>query len=228
MIKRFLSFTINPTYFIRDECNNIFCHIKRVLSGILLYFLIIIATTPLFVALKNFNLMPEHINSVRDENLSIVFLFLIPFIEEVAFRLPLRYTRFNLSLSFSFICFIIFRIFLNIPKNISIILIVPIFVILCFIVLRNNLVEERIEEFWKKNFKWFFYFSAIFFGLLHITNYVNLNYIYYILTPIITMNHILMGFVLGYYRVNFKYGFFYSIVIHLIINTPFYILKVSF
>lgn len=227
MLRRFISFIINPTCSYIVGCDNILWHINRIFSGVLLYFIIIIATTPLFMLLKNFNLMPDHINSVRDENLSFALLILIPIIEEIAFRLPMRYSKFNIPLSLSFLCFFIFRIFFHLSKPISNLLLIIFFSVLYYVLLRSDQLAKRIENFWIKNFKGIFYFLTMSFGLLHITNYVNLTYVHYMLVPIITINHILMGFVLGYFRIKFKYGIFYSIAIHLIINTPFYIVKVG-
>jgi len=61
-----------------------------------------------------------------------------------------------------------------------------------------------------------FYFSAMIFGLSHLFNYSDIYWWMFIASPLITLPYIVMGFFLGYIRMN--YGFIYSILFHATVN----------
>lgn len=104
----------------------------------------------------------------------------VPFIEELLFRLPLKYER---NLVFHFFDF---------------------------------LTKQRAKTFWNKHFKIFFYFSAILFALVHLSNFSNTNTLFYILAPLIILPQFIGGLTLGYIRL--KLGFFWAILQHGLYN----------
>jgi len=69
------------------------------------------------------------------------------------------------------------------------------------------------------NFKYFFYVTAIVFGLLHSTNFTGNIYIIMAFSPILGGPQIVTGAILGYIRM--KNGLVYSILFHILFNSVF-------
>lgn len=115
----------------------------------------------------------------------ILGVFLIPFVEEIIFRLPLQYKRNYL-----------FRFFDLLTKN------------------------RFFERFLNSNYKFFFYFFVISFGLLHATNYENkINLSFILISFFITISQVSGGLVMGYLRL--KFGFIWGYIYHVIWNFVF-------
>lgn len=75
--------------------------------------------------------------------------------------------------------------------------------------------EKIFKKFWLSNYRFFFYASAIVFGLVHITNYENKFTAFFLaLSPFIILSQLASGFVLGYLRVRlgFLWGFMYHAI----------------
>ena len=72
----------------------------------------------------------------------------------------------------------------------------------------NFLDKTCLKTFYIKYFKYIFWYSAILFGLLHMFNYQGNYLIILSLSPILCFPQIVMGFILGYIRMN--YGFVYG------------------
>lgn len=64
---------------------------------------------------------------------------------------------------------------------------------------------------WNKYFPWIVYTMVITFGLVHLTNYLNSNNWFYILSPIIISSQLFGGLILSFVRVrlNFYYGYLF-------------------
>ncbi|WP_333851833.1 CPBP family intramembrane glutamic endopeptidase [Epilithonimonas sp.] len=119
--------------------------------------------------------------------LEIILLgvFIIPFIEEIFFRLPLKYKRNYL-----------FKFFDLFTKN------------------------KFFEHFWNSNYRFFFYFFVITFGLLHASNYENkITATFLIVSFFITLSQLSGGLVMGYLRL--KFGFIWGYIYHIIWNFVF-------
>lgn len=110
---------------------------------------------------------------------------LIPFIEEIIFRLFLRFKR---------------NYFLQIITSVS------------------PKTKTPILNFWNNKFGFVFYFSAIIFALIHITNYNSNSTIIYII-PILVLPQFIIGLFIGYLRV--RYNFMLGYLFHAIHNAIF-------
>ena len=98
------------------------------------------------------------------------FVLLVPFIEEVIFRLGLR---------------------------------------------RKYLIEAIFDEkAWHRWFPFFVYSSTIIFGLVHISNYANTQWIFFAVAPFIVLTQLVGGFIMTYLRVRFNFwmGYLYHAV----------------
>jgi hypothetical protein len=81
--------------------------------------------------------------------------------------------------------------------------------ICCFAIFTEKPFLKKLHRFFTKKFSYFFYLSAIIFGLAHLYA-LNIEHFYeYFLFPI---DYIIAGVLLGYIRV--KYGFWWGLFIH--------------
>lgn len=126
-----------------------------------------------------------------------VLTIVIPIIEELIFRLYLRYKN-NYLLRF------FISLFYVAGKN------------------KKEHIEKRIKKIWYKKYVYIFYLSAIMFGFVHIFNFdSNKNLL--LLLPIITAPQIFVGIFAGYLRVRFSliWGYFLHAIHNLIFILPF-------
>jgi hypothetical protein len=70
----------------------------------------------------------------------------------------------------------------------------------------------------KAKYSYFFYFVAIVFALVHVTNFSPFNNKVLLFYPLFTLPQFLMGLFIGYTRM--EYGFFYGVALHSLINLP--------
>lgn len=80
---------------------------------------------------------------------------------------------------------------------------------------RKYLIEAIFDEkAWHRWFPFFVYSSTIIFGLVHISNYANTQWIFFALAPFIILTQLVGGFIMAYLRVRFNFwlGFLYHAV----------------
>src|SRR5690606_6414485 len=79
--------------------------------------------------------------------------------------------------------------------------------------LRRKYVLKSIfsEQEWQRWFPFFVYSSTIVFGLVHITNYANTEWIFFALVPFIILTQLTGGFIIAYLRIRFNFwlGYMY-------------------
>jgi membrane protease YdiL (CAAX protease family) len=130
---------------------------------------------------------------VAEESTLYIFIsavVLAPLIEEIMFRLFLRYRR-------------------NYPM-----------LILLYLIKKSGAygkgnIHILIYRWWRKRFKYIFYASALLFGAIHMSNYDNGDTLF-LLFPLFTFPQIVMGLFLGYIRL--KQGFIWSVLLHALHN----------
>lgn len=159
--------------------------------------------------------IPEKLLLSYDEKFFLYHLLLVPFIEEIAFRLYLIPKRWNILLSSVFVIWSLYPLVIAVPES-------PLeyTVIHCLISLTVGLLAflffDKVLP--KIKYSYIFYFSALFFGSLHFSSffYDNANFfsILYVLLYIIMMT--VGGILFGYIRVSI--GFVYSIFFHFLLN----------
>ncbi|MCK4358236.1 MAG: CPBP family intramembrane metalloprotease [Candidatus Cloacimonetes bacterium] len=149
-------------------------------------------------------------------------LIIGPLLEELVFRLSLKFNRLNLSISCGAITYFFSSPCLFNNKDVEIginniyrlLLGFTVFIVFYYLIL-NNSIERKLSNFWDRNFKYIFYFSVLSFGMIHITNYeLSLNHLLFI--PIITLPRIILGIIFGFIRTKFGIG--WSIVLHVFYN----------
>lgn len=197
----------------------------------------------LFVIFKLFlvllvNSILSLVNYIPSENLSlnkvnelsiikqiIVISIIAPIIEELTYRLSLKYSKLNISITFSMIIYIIAYPFLKELNSelllISIgLLIIAISFFFLFLLLENKQkINNHLFYFFKNNKIFIFYFSAILFSYRHIHNYefTYENIFFYI----IILPHMLASIFYSYLRL--KKGIIASILFHSLNNSLYFL-----
>ena len=72
------------------------------------------------------------------------------------------------------------------------------------------------QKLWDKIFPFLVYASSVIFGFLHLSNYTNDGFSFYIFSPIIIASQLIGGLVTAFIRV--KYNFFYGMLYHALWN----------
>ena len=132
----------------------------------------------------------------------IIFLgvLFIPFIEEIIFRLHLRFRNFYIAK------IIIYLIYVTGIKE-------------------REKIQNSAENIWQNRYGIIFYFTAILFGLVHLTNYdYSINIL--IFFPVLILPQFTVGLLSGYLRVRF--GFIWGFFLHALHNAIFLLIPLIF
>lgn len=132
--------------------------------------------------------------------LIFILVILIPFFEELIFRLYLRY-KYNYLLRF-----LVFTTSIGGKVN-------------------HEKVENWVNRVWARRYKIVYYFSAILFGFVHIANY-NATTMILIFSPIIVAPQFVAGLLLGYLRV--RHGLISGFLLHAMHNAIFLCIPLLF
>jgi hypothetical protein len=170
------------------------------------------------IPLRYFNLYPS-LNEFKFTSVNILKITIIsPVIEELIFRLPLRISKINLAVSFSLIIFLVlykwclFNIYLSLSCS-------AILFFSLYLYFRKGInLFHKLSFFLTHHFWQFFYFMALLFGILHLTNY-RVDFRYFYLFPFFAINYIISGFFWGYLRVRYTYGIYLCIASHIFVNS---------
>lgn len=218
MLRHFFYFLSNPKLNEKAVSLSIFEAVKTIVKFILIYYMFVILSMLLvFPILKLLNLVPERSLTISQIPLSFKLIVFVPFYEEVIFRLPLRFSKQNLFLSLSALMFLLFYHTFN---TISLICISAVVALIPFFRLIPENFFLEMERICQRYFPFLFYGIALLFGIVHLSNFVNLKIEHYLAFPLLVFNQIVMGLLFGYVRVNYRNGFIYSVLLHLLINLP--------
>jgi hypothetical protein len=214
--KDFIAFLINPNLEKEIEIKSITSFLKLVWLSFLYIFVIgIIFTLLISIPLKHFNLLPPQKQINLDSSNILKISLLVPIIEELVFRLPLRVSKISIAFFLSATLFMfLFKLNFYIALAISI----SIFLSLILSIKKDSQILIKTDIFFAKYFYGLFYFQALVFGLLHLTNY-NLDYKYFYLFPCFILIYIFTGCLLGYVRVRYTSGIYVCIATHIVLNS---------
>jgi len=139
----------------------------------------------------------------QDVSLTLIFVIgvvVIPFVEELVFRL---YLRFNTNYIVKFILAISFLFGKQFGLN----------------------FKEKVFKFWHTKYQYIFYASALIFGLVHLSNYY-FSWWIVLIFPILIAPQFFVGLMIGYLRV--KYNLLTGFFLHAIHNLIFLIFPLLF
>jgi len=172
---------------------------------------------------------PENVQSQRMANrfspliLLLVGGFLLPLVEEIAFRLSLVFKPIYLALSSSALFYYVLTkavfntkisafdetFLLRVGVSLG-------FGVLVFMVVNRASIREHLEKLWADNFRYIYYLTCIVFAWMHISKY-ELIWLNILLLPILTLPQLMSAVIYGYTRVLF--GFQYPLLVHITMNT---------
>ncbi len=148
---------------------------------------------------------------------------ILPFFEEVLFRLSLVFKPIYLSLSLGCGTYYILTkavfgsklslvddtFFIRVGAGLAVGL-------LLYFLLSLASVKIFLKRFWERRFSVVYYLSATVFAWLHVFNF-EVSFINILLTPILTLPQLFSGLISGYLRVRF--GFMYPLLLHVFTNS---------
>ncbi|QKX05837.1 hypothetical protein HN014_13275 [Aquimarina sp. TRL1] len=172
---------------------------------------------------------PKNIQSVnmadRFSPLALLLVggFILPLIEEIAFRLSLIFKPLYLSLSSSallyyFLTKAIFHTKISmVDESFALRISLALsFGGLLFFILNIKKVNEYVANFWTAKFRIIYYCSCLIFAWVHLSKY-ELIWVNILLLPIITLPQLCSAIIYGYTRVSF--GLRYPLLLHITMNT---------
>ncbi len=195
----------------------------RVYDTIGLYILKLILLIPvlLFFALIY---DPENIQKANmAARLSPVALLMVgglilPLLEEVAFRLSLRFRPSFLALSLGVFCYYLLT---KLIYHTKVSLVDESFAmrvgasllasLLIYLLVRLESVKQQLASFWDNHFSIIYYATCLVFAWIHVSKY-ELTLLNILLLPILTLPQLLSAVIYGYIRISF--GFQYPLVFH--------------
>ena len=212
-------FLKNPDPNEHFKISSISTFFKLVWKMFLIILLIDLITVVIIVTpLKYFNLFPA-LKEISFTPINILKITLIlPIIEELIFRLPLKITNINIITSISVITFIILNKWCFTKYYFAIAGSCLMFLFLYIGIRKNINFLYRSTTFLKEHFREFFYVQALLFGFLHLANY-NLDFKYIYLFPLVVFGYIISGIFWGYLRVRYSSGIYLCIVSHIAVNS---------
>lgn len=208
-MNRLVSYLRNPIY-----CENQKPTISYLLSLIIVYFISLIPIEILvLIVCKYFHV--EHKELFLNPFETIIWgLFLVPVYEEILFRSLLKFTKWNILMFIITVSALICYTVLSLKTEFALVLSI---MLLCLFFFLRIVSRSKIEFYISSNFKYFFYASALIFGLIHASNFNGNIYTIIAFSFILGGPQIIAGLLLGFVRMNF--GLSYSIIFHLIINS---------
>ncbi len=161
---------------------------------------------------------PDKLSKLNDlSTLEIFFRGVVfaPIIEELIFRLCLKFTKLNFSVMISSMVFLMLNMFFELSKTH-----VGLFSLLLGIIL-YLIIADRVllilNNFWMQNRVLILYCLLLSFSYLHLANYDSITLKLILLSPIILLTKFVGGFIMSYARL--KIGIISSIVLHVLNNS---------
>ena len=142
---------------------------------------------------------------------------LAPVIEESIFRLPLSFKKQHIAVAFAFAIVLLARLIPGLTAQsltINIIARVALFGLGYFAIYK---LAPAIKKPGKRFQSILIITSIVVFGLVHITNYMPLQWPILIIYPLFVLPQLCMGWALTYIR--FKNGYFWGVGLHALINS---------
>jgi hypothetical protein len=206
------------------KINSIFVFLRLLWNSFLILVLIdIIVGILIVLPLRYLNLFPL-LREFKFTSYDIIKAILIfPIIEELIFRLPLKTFKINFVTSFSLIIFLVLNKWCLSNTYLALGISILLFLLLYLGINGESNIPVSLAHFFRYPFWIIFYFQAVIFGILHLTNYI-VDFRYFYLFPLIVFSYILKGCLLGYIRVRFTYGIYLCIGSHILVNSIYFFL----
>ena len=216
------------------QYSDLVSNINTLLLSVFLYLLMsllialpLLGLNSIINAVYHINLLLVRNNNIKNvlssQNLSPFLLICIvgPFIEEILFRLWLSFKKIDISLSLSLFIFYLVNTFVNhnslynIQINKSFYFAI-VFTLLMFFLLVKQIDSRQLIFIKDKYLNLSIFISCLFFGLIHIKNFIPLHLNILWAYPFFVLPQLLFSFMLSYLRLN--KGFIWSLLLHSTVN----------
>lgn len=147
---------------------------------------------------------------------------ILPLVEEVGFRLSLKFRPVYLAMT---LCVFTYYILTKGVYQTKISLVDDTFLLrlgsslivglVVFALANIHHIKLKLTQFWQSHFRWIYYATCLVFAAVHIFKY-ELIWLNILLLPILTLPQLMSGIIYGYVRVSF--GFQYNFLFHLSTN----------
>lgn len=206
--------------------------INTILFVIIMYILAGILAIIIGITTKGLNITNQTSNTLAERSTAMMFLFPViigPILEEIGFRLSLKFSRINMSLTSSVLTYFILSDILDVNYyfttnylliRISASILTGVFIYFLFV---NKKIQVLIKNFWNANSKLILYLFAFVFAFWHITNFGSVKDLYFLM-PILTIPQLIYAFTFSFIRL--RIGVFYSIIVHSLFNLIPFIIRV--
>lgn len=220
----FISFVVAP----KSQCRKKNTISQKISASFVL--LILKFTFSLLISgIIGFFYEPENLTDLSLSERFTPFLYLtiggtvLPFFEEVLFRLSLKFKPvYLISTSICAGYYISTKFFFDsrlsaFDDTFFYRVVIGISTGFCFwVMLSNKQISAYFGKVWDHKFTYIYYLSAVIFAWLHIFNF-ELTLTNVLLLPILTLPQLFSGLIMGYMRINF--GFQYPLLFHIATNS---------
>lgn len=220
--------------FSSNNTDSLFQKIKNLsISLLFVYFLVFLSVIfivfPVDIIITNI----FHFESIRglikqaQENIGNYPFYLVvffgPFVEELLFRLALRLEKLNVAVFFGVFIYFIFGGPITKFDIYNIYYLYLILISLTVSVISYIYLPLKNIIFLEQKKYWLIIFSIVVFGLIHIYNIKILHWQLILFYPFFVLPQMIMGYFITILRL--KYGFFWGLSLHILINATSFLLK---
>lgn len=180
-----------------------------------LFFIYMLIMMPISVLLHFLTNILDLSTSINHMNLSsriIRGILLAPLVEEIFFRLLYVFSRRNLwvVIGTALILVVIFIIKTNYQKTV-------VFISVALVMGSALLSYKTSNKFIKTHFRLFFYFLALAFAGMHLTNFQGITMLKFLPALMLVIPQFILATMLGFVRL--RYGFIYAVLFHATVNS---------
>lgn len=155
--------------------------------------------------------------------LILVAVLILPVIEEICFRLSLKFKPIYFAsslgvLSYYVLTKAIFHTKISAVDDsflVRVLYSLGLAIVVYMIVQLSSPINKLLANFWQNHFPWIYYISCLSFAWIHFFNY-EANLMNLLFLPLITLPQLMSGIISGYTRVTF--GFQYPLLFHMATN----------
>lgn len=165
----------------------------------------------------------EFFKQNSSELVLLMGIFIVPIIEELTFRLALKFSPLNASISFGLIIYFTISILsgssvykINRIFIVKIVIIIALSIII-YLILSKAKVSTSLQYVWKKYYTQIIFSFILVFALLHIRNLSFFSIKNLILIPMLILPQIILAVLASYFRIT--YGLFSGILLHSVVNS---------
>lgn len=215
-IQDFYHFLKSPIYPINKQSLTALVFFKLVIAlSVVLFILIAVLSLSISMGLQSANLMP-HLQNKLPHFLMVILI--VPINEELIYRLPLVCKREFILLSIGLFSLSFSKwvlgdfLYASLITSAILCVLIPLFYLDVF------QFKSKIEACQIKYFKQIFYFYALAFALIHLSNYTFTSNLHYLICPLLIIPQFITALTLGYVRLKYELGILITISVHILIN----------